>query len=95
MEVKELRELLKLYNLEHSVVKNKSSGRYSIILHNNIIGTNVDGEKVVVFRTVPKGSNTFSMERNRFYEEFVEAFDDDKAIEAVRQYFENNKNNRV
>lgn len=95
MGVKEIRELLRLYNLEHSVAQNKSSGRYSIILHNNIIGTNVDGEKVVVFRTIPEGSNMFSMERNRFYEEFVEAFDDDKAIEAVRQYFENNKNDRV
>lgn len=51
MGVKEIRELLRLYNLEHSVVQNKNSGRYSIILHNNIIGTNVDGEKVVVFRT--------------------------------------------
>lgn len=95
MEVKEIRELLKIYNLEHSIVKNKSSGRYSIILHNNIIGTNVDGEKVVVFRTIPEGSNTFSMERNRFYEEFVGVFDDDKAIEAVRQYFEKNRNDRV
>ena len=91
MGVKEIRELLRLYNLEHSVAQNKSSGRYSIILHNNIIGTNVDGEKVVVFRTIPEGSNTFSMERNRFYE----VFDDDKAIEAVRQYFENNRNDRV
>lgn len=95
MGVKEIRELLRLYNLEHRVAQNKSSGRYSIILHNNIIGTNVDGERVVVFRTILEGSNTFSMERNRFYEEFVEAFDDDKAIEAVRQYFENNKNDRV
>ena len=95
MGVKEIRELLRLYNLEHSVVQNKNSGRYSIILHNNIIGTNVDGEKVVVFRTIPEGSNTFSTERNRFYEDFVEVFDDDKAIEAVRQYFENNRNDRV
>ena len=94
MGVKEISELLRLYNLEHSVVQNKHSGRYSIILHNNIIGTNVDGE-VVVFRTIPDGSNTFSMERNRFYEEFVEAFDDDKAIEAVRQYFDKNRNDRV
>lgn len=35
------------------------------------------------------------MERNRFYEGFVETFDDDKAIEAVRQYFEKNRNDRV
>ena len=48
-----------------------------------------------MFRTIPDGSNTFSMERNRFYEGFVEAFDDDKAIEAVRQYFEKNRNDRV
>lgn len=91
MGVKEIRELLRLYNLEHGVVQNKNSGRYSIILHNNIIGTNVDGEKVVVFRPIPEGKNTFCMERDRFYTEFEEAFDDDKAIEAVRQYFENNK----
>lgn len=94
MGVKEIRELLRLYNLEYSVVQNKSSGRYSIILHNNIIGTNVDGERVVVFRPIPEGKNTFCMERDRFYTEFEEAFDDDKAIEAVRQYFENNKNRK-
>lgn len=35
------------------------------------------------------------MERDRFYTEFEEAFDDDKAIEAVRQYFENNKKQKV
>ena len=82
METNELREILKLYGLQHDVVINKSSRRYSIILDNNIIGTNHGKERVVVFRSIPEGKNTFCMER---------AFDDDKAIEAVRQYFENNK----
>lgn len=91
METNELREILKLYGLQHDVVINKSSRRYSIILDNNIIGTNHDKERVVVFRPIPEGKNTFCMERDRFYTEFEEAFDDDKAIEAVRQYFENNK----
>lgn len=91
MKTNELREILKLYGLQHDVVINKSSRRYSIILDNNIIGTNHDKERVVVFRPIPEGKNTFCMERDRFYTEFEEAFDDDKAIEAVRQYFENNK----
>lgn len=39
METNELREILKLYGLQHDVVINKSSRRYSIILDNNIIGT--------------------------------------------------------
>lgn len=92
METNELREILKLYGLKHDVVINKSSKRYSIILDNNIIGTNHAKERVVIFRPIPEGKNTFCMERDRFYTEFEEAFDDDKAIEAVRQYFENNKN---
>ena len=92
METNELREILKLYGLQHDVVINKSSRRYSIILDNNIIGTNHDKERMVVFRPIPEGKNTFCMERDRFYTEFEEVFDDDKAIEAVRQYFENNKN---
>lgn len=95
METNELREILKLYGLQHDVVINKSSRRYSIILDNNIIGTNHDKERVVVFRPIPEGKNTFCMERDRFYTEFEEAFDDDKAIEAVRQYFENNKKWKV
>lgn len=37
METNELREILKLYGLQHDVVINKSSRRYSIILDNNII----------------------------------------------------------
>lgn len=88
MKTNELREILKLYGLQHDVVINKSSRRYSIILDNNIIGTNHDKERVVVFRPIPEGKNTFCMERDRFYTEFEEAFDDDKAIEAVRQYNE-------
>ena len=48
METNELREILKLYGLQHDVVINKSSRRYSIILDNNIIGTNHDKERVVV-----------------------------------------------
>lgn len=44
METNELREILKLYGLQHDVVINKSSRRYSIILDNNIIGTNHDKE---------------------------------------------------
>lgn len=91
MKTNELREILKLYGLQHDVVINKSSRRYSIILDNNIIGTDHAEERVVVFRPIPEGKNTFCMERDRFYTEFEEAFDDDKAIEAVRQYFENNK----
>lgn len=93
MKTNELREILKLYGLQHDVVINKSSRRYSIILDNNIIGTNHDKERMVVFRPIPEGKNTFCMERDRFYTEFEEVFDDDKAIEAVRQYFENNKKN--
>ena len=83
METNELREILKLYGLQHDVVINKSSRRYSIILDNNIIGTNHDKERVVVFRPIPEGKNTFCMERDRFYTEFEEAFDDDKAIGSV------------
>lgn len=95
MKTNELREILKLYGLQHDVVINKSSRRYSIILDNNIIGTNHDKERMVVFRPIPEGKNTFCMERDRFYTEFEEVFDDDKAIEAVRQYFENNKKQKV
>ena len=51
METSELREILKLYDLQHDVVINKSSRRYSIILDNNIIGTNHDKERVVVSYT--------------------------------------------
>lgn len=94
MKTNELREILKLYGLQHDVVINKSSRRYSIILDNNIIGTNHDKKRMVVFRPIPEGKNTFCMERDRFYTEFEEVFDDDKAIEAVRQYFENNKNRK-
>lgn len=55
METNELREILKLYGLQHDVVINKSSRRYSIILDNNIIGTNHAEERVVVFRPIPEG----------------------------------------
>ena len=64
MKTNELREILKLYGLQHDVVINKSSRRYSIILDNNIIGTNHDKERVVVFRPIPEGKNTFCMERD-------------------------------
>lgn len=77
MKTNELREILKLYGLQHDVVINKSSRRYSIILDNNIIGTNHDKERVVVFRPIPEGKNTFCMERDRFtpYEIRRDAFE--------------------
>lgn len=91
MELNELRTLLKIYDLEHSIVRNKLSGKYYIILHDDIINAGVDGEKTVVFKIIPEGDSILSMERNRFYEEFEEAFNDDKAIEAIEKYFKNNK----
>lgn len=86
MEIQKIRDLLRKYNFEHSIVVNKKSKRCSIILDNNVIDTGVYGKKMVIFRPLPDGKNTFCMERDRFYAEFEEVFDNDKAIELVGKY---------
>lgn len=91
METNKLREMLKSYGLQHNIVINKISKKYSIILDNNVIATKNPKERVVVFRPIPDGNRAFCMERDKFYTEFEEAFDDDKAIEAVKNYLKQQK----
>lgn len=77
---------MKSHNLDHNLVKNKKSGRYSIILDNDVISTWNKLYRMVIFKPLPDGKHTFCMERNQFYTEFEEAFDDDKAIELLKEY---------
>lgn len=91
MDLKRMREILECYNLEHSIVKNKKSKKYSMILENNVMDTENKEKRVVIFSPLPEGKDKFSMERDRFYSEFEDAFDDDEAIKELMTYFENNK----
>lgn len=83
--IEETRELLSKYKEEDLIVKNKKSGKYSIILNNNVKYAGDKSERFVLFRPT-KSIDLFCMERDRFYSEFECAFDDDKAIEELMDF---------
>lgn len=84
--IEETRELIKKYEDKGgSIVKNKKSGKYSLILNNNVKYAGNQNERFVVFMPL-KGVDFFCMERDRFYSEFECAFNDDKAIEELMNF---------
>lgn len=83
--IEEARELLSKYKEEDLIVKNKKSGRYSIVLNNNVKYAGDKSGRFVLFRPT-KNVDLFCMERDRFYSEFECAFDDDKGIEELMDF---------
>lgn len=83
--IEETRELIEKHKYKESIVKNKKSGKYSLILNNNVKYAGNENERFVAFRPL-KGTDFFCMERDRFYNEFECAFDDDKAIVELIEF---------
>lgn len=82
MDIKKMRELLVKYKQEEIIMRNKKSGKYSVVLNNNVKHAEHGDERLVLFRPT-KNDDLFCMDRDRFYSEFECAFNDDKAIEEM------------
>lgn len=92
MTVEQVRNFLIKEGLE--VVRNKASGKYSLMMDNNVIDTSGNNRRQVVFMPLPSDSGRrYCMERDKFYTEF-EVKDDDQAIENLIGYLKNELKNK-
>ena len=74
MTTEELRKRLEDDGLSKHIVKNKKSGKYSVVMNNNIIDAKSPKKRIVIFRLLEGEYNMFAMERDTFYNEFEECF---------------------
>lgn len=88
MTVGQVRNFLNKEGLE--VAKNKASGKYSLVMDNNVIDTSEKDRRQVVFMPLSSDSDhRYCMERDKFYTEF-EVKDDDQAIGSLIGYLKSN-----
>lgn len=85
--IESTRNMLLFNGFESYLVKHKTSGRYGVVLDNNVCDAKEISHKLVVWRGLYGNYNLFCMDRDEFYERFEEAFDDDNAVKSLIEYF--------